>query len=156
MWSVPSMFQPVLPEQRRVLSAAFMRGAEHSQGTRSPVASWSHITGKPKHFTANREDTIPSQSRDPRGSQFPEPILRLLRWVLGVHEGRRRAGLYWFLETPCPAPCLLTGRPWRWAEAEWSSCRWWLSGCGQSPWGWDLVWEEEAWGCSPGRKQSHS
>lgn len=33
------MFQPVLPEQRRVLSAAFMRGAEHSQGTRSPVAS---------------------------------------------------------------------------------------------------------------------
>lgn len=93
-------------------------------GTRSPVATWSHITGKPKHFTANREDMIPSQSRDPQGSQFPEPILRLLRWVLGVHGGRPRAGLYWFLETPCPALCLLAGRPWRWAEAEWLSCRW--------------------------------
>lgn len=111
------------------LLAAFMRRAEHSQGCVLPAAS-SHITGKPKHFTASWEDTKPSQSRDLQGSQFPGtrhelgPILQLPRLVLAVRGGRRMAGLYWFLGTPCLALCLQTGRPWRWAEAEWSSCQW--------------------------------
>lgn len=89
MWSVPSMFQPVLPEQRQVLSAAFMRGAEHSQGTRSPVASWSHITGKAKHFTANREDTTPSQSRDPRGLSSQNLSFGFFNGFWGCMEGGR-------------------------------------------------------------------